>query len=148
MRWIHDVSTDPADPPLFVALRETRQQCANGVDYSGLKTDEHCKRYPELQTVIFTQAPAQVFNAALTAANALGWKIAASVESEGRIEATAVTRVFRFKDDVVIRVRSKNGRTLLDTRSASRVGESDLGANAKRISIFLRLTGANLNAHR
>ena len=44
---------------------------------------------------------------------------------------------FGFKDDVVIRLRHDNGMTLIDLRSVSRVGMSDLGANANRIAHFL-----------
>ena len=42
-----------------------------------------------------------------------------------------------FKDDVVIRVRTDADGTLVDLRSVSRVGVSDLGANAARIEDFL-----------
>jgi len=136
MRWIHDVSTDAADPPPFIALRAARLACANGVEYSGLSPAEHRARYPDLQTAVFTQAPALIFKAALAAANAMQWQIAVAVESEGRIEATATTPLFRFKDDVVIRIRANNGGAKLDLRSASRIGQSDLGANAKRIRVF------------
>ena len=41
-----------------------------------------------------------------------------------------------FKDDVVIRVRTNAEGSLIDLRSASRVGISDLGANAARIEAF------------
>jgi uncharacterized protein (DUF1499 family) len=42
-----------------------------------------------------------------------------------------------FKDDVVIRVRTGDeDAVLVDLRSASRVGVSDLGANAARIRRF------------
>ena len=41
-----------------------------------------------------------------------------------------------FRDDVVIRVRTTDAGTLVDLRSASRVGVSDVGANAKRIRAF------------
>ncbi len=51
------------------------------------------------------------------------------------------TRIMAFKDDVVIRVRSNADGTLLDLRSVSRVGISDLGANARRIRQFQRTFG-------
>jgi len=41
-----------------------------------------------------------------------------------------------FKDDVVIRVRTNAEGSLVDLRSVSRVGRSDLGANAARIRAF------------
>ena len=136
MRWIHDVSTDVDDPPQFIALADIRRACANGVDYSGLRADEHRRRYPDLQSTDIIRPTLSIFNAALAAAGKLGWAIAAAVESVGRIEATAITPLLRFKDDVVIRIRTNPASARLDVRSASRVGRSDLGANAKRLRIF------------
>ena len=137
MRWHHDVTTDPAYPPPFVALREARVASKNGNDYSGLRVEEHRAHYPDLNTIVFKQAPALIFKAALAAANAMQLQIAAAVEAEGRIEATATTPLLRFKDDVVIRIGPSGSGAKLDVRSASRVGQSDLGANAKRIRAFL-----------
>jgi Protein of unknown function (DUF1499) len=134
---IHDVSTDTDDPPAFVALRDIRLQCRNGAHYSGLSTAEHRLRYPDLQTVVYARPLTEVFGAALAFADGLGWKVAAAVETEGRIEATATTRWLRFKDDVVIRIRVFGDTCRLDVRSASRVGSSDFGANARRIRHYL-----------
>jgi uncharacterized protein (DUF1499 family) len=128
---IHDVSTDTLDPPQFVALRATRLQCRNGADYSG-----GMRSHSGIEPRWFPLPSEKVFEAALAAANTMHWHIAAAVNSEGRIEATATTRILRFKDDVVIRIREHSGGTRLDIRSASRVGRSDLGANARRIRRF------------
>ncbi len=137
---IHDVTTDADDAPRFVALRALRLQCRNGVLYSGLRGAAHHARYPDIAPALYAQPPATIFQAALAAAKAMRWVIAAAVESEGRIEATATTRFMRFKDDVVIRVRADANThgTRLDIRSASRIGSSDFGANAKRIHRFLQ----------
>ena len=67
-----------------------------------------------------------------------------SLPEEGRFEATETSAFFQFKDDVVLRVRpSETGeRSIVDMRSVSRVGISDLGMNAKRVRAFLAdLTG-------
>ena len=56
----------------------------------------------------------------------------------GQIEAAETTPLLGFTDDVVIRVRTLNDGVLIDLRSTSRVGVSDLGANAKRIRHFVR----------
>ncbi len=61
----------------------------------------------------------------------------AAEPSEGRIEASATSAWFGFVDDVVIRVAESAQGTRVDMRSKSRVGRSDLGANAKRIEAFL-----------
>jgi len=53
------------------------------------------------------------------------------------LEATAETPVFRFQDDVALRVESSPEGTRVDMRSTSRVGEHDLGQNARRIRAFL-----------
>lgn len=55
---------------------------------------------------------------------------------EAWIEARASTLIFGFQDDVAVRLRSGPDGTEVDMRSASRFGEHDLGANARRISRF------------
>jgi uncharacterized protein (DUF1499 family) len=67
----------------------------------------------------------------------LGLEIVAVDEAAGRVEATATTFWFGFKDDVVVRVRSSGAGSVVDVRSVSRVGVSDLGANARRIGQIL-----------
>ncbi len=67
----------------------------------------------------------------------MGWEIVAADSTAGRIEATATTAWFGFKDDVVIRVRPANGGSRVDVRSLSRVGVGDVGTNAKRIRAYL-----------
>ena len=57
-----------------------------------------------------------------------------------RLQAVATTRIRRFKDDVVWRVRpdpADAGACLVDGRSRSRVGKGDFGANAGRLREFL-----------
>jgi uncharacterized protein (DUF1499 family) len=44
---------------------------------------------------------------------------------------------FGFTDDIVIRVTPAQNGSIVDLRSVSRVGKSDLGANAKRINQFI-----------
>lgn len=68
-----------------------------------------------------------------------GWRIVAADDREGIIEAEARTLVFRFVDDVTIRIRlDEDAQTRVDVRSASRKGRADLGANARRIARFFR----------
>ena len=65
--------------------------------------------------------------------------------AEGRLEATATTPWFGFKDDVVVRLTPAGTGSRVDVRSKSRVGRSDLGANAKRIRAFLAELSARLS---
>jgi len=52
----------------------------------------------------------------------------------------------RFKDDVVVRVAPATNGSRIDVRSVSRVGRSDLGANARRIRMFLTALSARARA--
>ena len=139
---IHDITTDLDTPPDFVAVVPLRGEGANPLDRStpDLGTMQR-KAYPQLQTLVVADDAATVFEAALAEAAARGWDVvdaAAPVDGEpGTIEATDTTTLFGFMDDVVIRIRDDGpGRTLVDLRSVSRVGQSDLGANAARIEAF------------
>lgn len=59
----------------------------------------------------------------------------------GYVEATDTSSTFRFVDDIVIRIAGPDGadaeHSMIDLRSRSRVGRSDLGANAARIRAFV-----------
>lgn len=94
--------------------------------------------YPKLDSYI-TQAPSEAaFEAILTLVRERGWVIVTSEEVAGRIEATETSFWFDFKDDVMIRIQpTEEGGSRIDVRSTSRVGLSDLGANAKRVRNLL-----------
>jgi len=72
----------------------------------------------------------------------MGLEIVAVNKSTGLVEATATTFWFGFKDDVAVRVTAgASGGSVVDVRSVSRVGQSDLGANASRIGEILQGLG-------
>jgi uncharacterized protein (DUF1499 family) len=135
---IHDISTDTADPPKFVAVLARRGPDSNSAEYAGEAiAAQQRKAYPDVGPLRLPAPPAQAVDRALAAARAMGWEIVDTQPAQGRIEATATTSWFGFKDDVVVRVRPDAGGSLVDVRSLSRVGRSDLGANAKRIRSYL-----------
>lgn len=101
--------------------------------------------YPMIAPLIGPQSPEQGFAAALAAVEDRGWTVILSEPEEGRIEATETSFWFGFKDDILIRVRPEGDGVRIDVRSASRVGLSDLGANAKRIRDLLNEIEARLN---
>jgi uncharacterized protein (DUF1499 family) len=143
---IHDITTDTVNAPEFVALRTARDAAPNETDYEGGDVAaQQLAAFPNLMTFVSTQPGRNVFDASEQIARDMGWEIAAAVPAEGRIEATATTRIFGYKDDVVIRIRpTMDGTTVVDVRSASRVGGGDLGANAARITEFLTALQAAL----
>jgi uncharacterized protein (DUF1499 family) len=135
---IHDITTDTADAPAFVALREARAKSPNGVDYKGGETTlQQQKAYADIKPLVLAQPPREAMQRALDAARSLGWEVVASDAATGRIEAIATTRWFGFKDDVVVRIRPEGAGSRVDVRSMSRVGVGDLGANAERVREFL-----------
>ena len=146
---IHDISTDTVDPPAFVALLVARQAAPNGADYGGPDiAAQQRAAYPDIRTLHFDQQPANVFTAALDVARSMGWIIAAQSPEEGRIEASTTTAWFGFTDDMVIRVRPDAKGSALDIRSESRLGLSDVGANAARIRAFREKLDATLGLNR
>lgn len=135
---IHDITTDMETPPVFVAILPLRAGAPNTAEYGGPEIAAQQRAgYPDLGPLTLQAPTAQAFTRALTVAREMGWEIVASEANEGRIEATATTFWFGFKDDVVIRVTPSGNGSRIDVRSVSRVGRSDVGTNAKRITDYL-----------
>ena len=134
---IHDITTDLDNPPAFEAAVAARGENSNSLDRASPDlADLQRQAYPDLETLNVSEHPGKVFEAALETAKAQGWEILAADPARGTIEAVAVTRVMNFKDDVAIRIAETADGAAVDMRSVSRVGESDLGANANRIRTF------------
>jgi uncharacterized protein (DUF1499 family) len=134
---IHDITTDTSNPPEFVAIAPLRADAPNPVEYAGEEAaTQQLEAYPDVQTLRFERPPQQVFETALQLVEDRGWELVDADANDGRIEATATTQWFGFKDDVVIRIGTDGATTLLDMRSKSRLGASDVGANAQRIREF------------
>ena len=146
---IHDISTDLADPPQFTALKVRADNWdaipgADDSDMTGLSPRQrwallHQKGYADIRSVRVNVPVADVIATADRLAEDRGWDIVAADQARGRLEATATVSAFRFKDDIVLRVRPAAGGqgSIIDMRSVSRVGQSDLGVNAERVRSFL-----------
>lgn len=131
---IHDVSTDPelAFPPAIMELRPPE-------DHAAVLATQ-AQRYPDVVPLVLAELQtAAVFAAALQTAQGMpGWSVTSSDPASGRIDAVAESRIFHFADDVAIVVEpGPDGGSLVQVRSRSRIGESDLGANAARIRAYL-----------
>lgn len=130
---INDITTNPEDPPAFeYALRDP---ATRGRDYSYQPGFAEQQRvgYPDLAPITLALPPDRAFAAALGAVETLGLHVTLSDQARGVIEAQATSRLFRFVDDVAIRVRPAAGGSVIDIRSKSRDGKGDMGANAARI---------------
>lgn len=143
---IHDLTTNPDDPPSFVEAARQDGNADRDLTYPHGGAEviaEQRRAYPDLQPIELAQPPEEAFDAALRVAEELGWTILWANAELRTIEAYEVSWAFRFVDDVAIRIRPLGGGSIVDVRSTSRVGISDLGANAARIRRFAeRLQGS------
>lgn len=141
---IHDITTDVNDPPKFVAVLPLRAKAPNPSEYGGREVAaEQEKAYPDIRPLeLASTPPGGAYTRALAAVHAEGWDLVAADSAAGRIEATATTGWFGFKDDVVVRIEAEGGGSKVDVRSVSRVGGSDVGTNARRIREYLRRVAA------
>jgi uncharacterized protein (DUF1499 family) len=135
---IHDISTDTADPPAFVDVLPLRKDARNAVEYPPQTAAAQQRGYPDIAPLRLDVPPGLAFERAERVARAMGWQVVAARPDALRIEATDTSLVFGFKDDVVIRVRPRGQGSVVDVRSVSRIGSSDIGANARRVRSFLR----------
>ena len=124
-------------PPLFDRLR--RPFTENVVD-----TREH-GAYPEIGPRTY-RAPAEDVYAAIRDLVAARdrWEIVEDEEEARRLEFEATTPVMGFVDDVTVEVEEKDDASLVHIRSASRVGEGDLGKNASRVRELFELLARHI----
>ena len=145
---IHDIATDPYAPLEYIAIAPLRADAANNMDYGVMRgidsvqqhIDMQMAAYPDIVPQTFADDPSAVFERALAAVETMGWELVAADAQSGRIEATDTTFWFRFKDDVVVEITADgSGGSVLNARSLSRVGTSDVGKNAARLREFFEL---------
>ena len=140
---IHDITTDPIDPPRFEALARLRTgDGANTAVYAGLYSAEQQRLYyPDIETVELEIPAQQAFDVALQLVTKRKWLViderAPQPRRAGRIEAVARTPIMGFREDVSIRVTPDGEGSRVDIRSSSRYFESDLGSNAARVTKFI-----------
>ena len=135
---INDITTDTINPPAFSAVIALRRKRNNSIEYGGpLVAARQAELYADIKPIYSNLSLTDAFAKALKIASNMGWEIIATDENKLIIEAIDVTPLFRFKDDVVIRITSTNTGSRIDIRSQSRIGRSDLGKNASRIRNFI-----------
>jgi uncharacterized protein (DUF1499 family) len=141
---IHDITTDPIDPPRFEALASLRSgDGANTAVYAGLYSAEQQRHaYPDIEPVQLEIPVDRAFAIALRLVNKRKWLVIDERAPQpprgvGRIEAVARTPIMGFREDVSIRVSPDGEDSRVDIRSSSRYFESDLGSNAARITKFI-----------
>jgi uncharacterized protein (DUF1499 family) len=131
---INDITTDPGDPPQFAALLHEGPNRGRDMSYPGESfASQQRAAYPDLAPIAVVGPPHEAFAAVKSAIESFGWKIVAADPAAGTIEATDTSRIFRFVDDIAVRIRPEANGARVDVRSKSREGKGDLGVNAARI---------------
>jgi uncharacterized protein (DUF1499 family) len=138
---IHDITTDPIDPPRFEALARLRaSDGANTAVYAGLYSAEQQRQaYPDIEPIQVEIPTERAYALALNLVTKRKWLVIDERPPQpprriGRIEAVARTPIMGFREDVSIRITPDGEESRVDIRSSSRYFESDLGSNAARVS--------------
>ena len=146
---IHDISTNLDDWPRFYRLTVPEDNLANVPDMgreelAALPPRErwqaiHREHYGDIATIRVPWSAEETTRRARDLAQARGWEVVTFDPRNGIVEAVDTSFFFRFKDNVVVRVSpmSDGGGSIVDMRSVSRVGVSDVGVNARRVRRFL-----------
>jgi uncharacterized protein (DUF1499 family) len=146
---IHDVTTNLEDWPRFYRLTVRDDNLAvipdmGRRDLAAMPPRErwkalHREHYGDIATIRVPWSREETIQRARALADERGWEVVTTDPANGILEAVDTSRFFRFKDNVVVRVRpSADGRgSVVDMRSISRVGVSDVGVNARRVREFL-----------
>ncbi|MDA9399633.1 DUF1499 domain-containing protein [Bradyrhizobium sp. CCBAU 45389] len=141
---IHDITTDPIDPPRFDALARLRTgDGANTAVYAGLYSAEQQRHfYPDIEPIELEIPVDRAYAIALQLVNKRKWLVIDERAPQpprriGRIEAVARTPIMGLREDISIRVVPDGEDSRVDIRSASRYFDSDLGSNAARVRKFI-----------
>src|SRR6201996_8532466 len=137
---IHDITTDPSDPPRFDALARLRSgDGTNTAVYTGLYSAEQQRQaYPDIEPIDLETPAQRAYELSLALVNKRKWLVIderppSPPRGIGHIEAVARTPIMGFREDVSIRVAPDGEDARVDIRSSSRYFESDLGSNAARV---------------
>ena len=134
---IHDISTDLEQPLLYEKVLSLRADSDNSLELSETVMTMQKEHYTNISPLELVGEKSNMFAKSIQQAEAMGWEVVSQDLERGHIEAVVATRIMGFRDDVVIRIGQQDDKVRVDIRSASRVGQTDLGANAARIVAFL-----------
>lgn len=131
---INDITTNLDDPPAFAPAPEGHRNAGRDMSYPPDWKPLVREAYPDLQPIQVAGTPSEAYDVGLGEAEALGWEITRRAGTS--FEAEDTTALFRFVDDISVRVTPASSGAVIDIRSKSRDGRGDVGANAARIRKF------------
>ena len=145
--YIHDITTDFDNPPQFTFAEELRNSEAGSSPitydgsmkvergpFTGTLSELQKEYYPDISNFIVNRSISEIKNIIEVAMLSSGIKISGYNEENFTIEGMEKSTFFGFTDDIAVRmIKLGSKEVLVDIRSKSRQGASDLGINAKRI---------------
>ncbi len=143
--FIHDITTDFENPPAIIAAADLPRK--NPAAYAGADPAPRSElTTAEAQQAAFPDIEPKSISGGVDETAETVRKVVLDMKmeilSEGpteagwMVEAAYTSPWFGFVDDFVIRLTPEGSMTRIDVRSKSRVGASDLGANARRVQDF------------
>lgn len=135
---IHDVTTNPLDPPQFETFIADRPRDANDLTYRGAAAaEQQVQAYPDIRPMTLDKSIEEVYDLVREAVQRMDWEVIAERKPgagrPGYIQAVAKTLIMGYVDDVAVEVAAGAGEAQVNVRSVSRYGRHDFGANARRI---------------
>lgn len=138
---INDITTDLEDPPAFASPLVVPEYKARNMNYPEEFVEVVRTSYPDLAPLRIDAPPDEIYERAITIAESFGWTIVARSDDDRVFDAQDESSLFRFVDDITVRIVPDGEGSKVDMRSKSRDGQSDLGANAARIRTFFDALG-------
>ena len=95
---------------------------------------------PALRPIVFERPADEVVDAVQEAADRIkNWQFIGAAQMEGStmVVFERTSRVWRFKDDIILRVEDLGDRCRLGGESRSRIGYGDLGQNPRNLRRIL-----------
>jgi len=90
--------------------------------------------FAELRLRRYEAPEGLLLDIARRAMQSLDWEISNINAEKKEIHAVVTTKIWKFKDDVIVQIRSgQPSGSVLWVRSASRIGKGDLGANTRHV---------------
>lgn len=136
---INDITTDLESPPAFTHAMELPANVERDMTFPTAFAEPIKGHYDDLAPLPLDVTPEIAYRRArdMATQEPFYWEITRDDEAALTFEAIDTTRIFQWKDDIVVRIRPHGEEgSQVDMRSKSRDGKSDLGANAKRIRRF------------
>jgi uncharacterized protein (DUF1499 family) len=136
---INDFTTDLADPPAFRHAGSLPRNAGRDMAYPAHFAQIQRECCADLRAAKVATPPADAYAKAVAVARRTPtWTVTHEDPDALALEAVSSSALFRFQDDVAIRVRPESdGTSRVDVRSKSRDGQGDMGVNAARIRAYV-----------